>query len=245
MIDDAKFKELLNLHLDHRLSAEEAALLERALAADPARRRTFQSYAAMQRGCAELFRRSAQDAPAPDALVRSLRQAEDRMVRRAGRAAPVVGWRTWGVPVGLAAAVALVVARVSQPALVVNTDAVPEPTVRLARQAAAPAPLLVAEAAPARAHVRVPEHLTLAALGIAPERGASGSLSRWSEGPEVVREESGPILASTWEPDVSASTLAEWNRAASAPREFSGRPINAWAGQSGYQVQGASYTFER
>jgi hypothetical protein len=31
MIDDAKFKELLNLHLDHRLSAEDAALLERAL----------------------------------------------------------------------------------------------------------------------------------------------------------------------------------------------------------------------
>jgi hypothetical protein len=38
--------------------------------------------------------------------------------------------------------------------------------------------------------------------------------------------------------------LTEWGRAA-APREFSGRPINAWAGQSGYQVQGASYTFER
>lgn len=242
MIDDKKFKELLNLHLDHRLSAEEAALLERALAADPARRRTFQSYAAMQRGCAELFRRSALDAPAPDALVRALRQAESRMGRRA---APVVGWRTWGVPVGLAAVVALVVARVSQPALVVKTDALPEPTVRLARPAAAPAPVLVAEAAPVRVQVRVPEHLTLAALGIAPERGASASLSRWSDSAEVVREESGPTLASTWEPDVSASTLAEWNRAASAPREFSGRPINAWAGQSGYQVQGASYTFER
>jgi hypothetical protein len=241
MIDNAKFKELLSLHLDHRLSAEEAALLERVLAADPARRRTFQSYAAMQRGCAELFRRSAADAPAPDALVRALRQAESRMGRRP---APFVGWRTWGVPVGLAAAVALIVARVSQPALVVNTDSAPEPTARLARETAAPVPVLVAEAVPQRAQVRVPEHLTLAALGIATERGATGSLSRWSDAVEVVSEESAPDLISTWEAEVSASTLTEWGRAA-APREFSGRPINAWAGQSGYQVQGASYTFER
>lgn len=238
MIDDAKFKELLNLHLDHRLSAEEAALLERALAADPTRRRTFQSYAAMQRGCAELFRRSAADAPAPDALVRALRQAESRMGRRA---APAVGWRTWGVPVGLAAAVALVVARISQPALVVKSDSAPEPTVRLARQVADPAPVLVAEAAPVLVQVRVPEHLTLAALGIAPERDASASLARWSD----VAEDTGPTVAATWESEVSASTLADWNRAATAPRAFSGRPINAWAGQSGYQVQGASYTFER
>lgn len=144
MIDDKKFKELLNLHLDHRLSAEEAALLERALAADPARRRTFQSYAAMQRGCAELFRRSALDAPAPDTLVRALRQAESRM---GCRAAPVVGWRTWSVPVGLAAAVALVVARISQPMVAVKVAAISEPSAPLVQQVATPAAVLVAEAA--------------------------------------------------------------------------------------------------
>jgi hypothetical protein len=240
MIDDKKFKELLNLHLDHRLSAEEAALLERALAADPARRRTFQSYAAMQRGCAELFRRSALDAPAPDTLVRALRQAESRMGRRA---APVVGWRTWSVPVGLAAAVALVVARISQPMVAVKVAAISEPSAPLVQQVAAPAAVLVAEAATVRPQVRMPEHLTMAAQGIVQERGTS--FSRWSDSAEVVREESTPTLAASWEPEVSAATLAEWNRAASTPRAFSSRPINAWSGQSGYQVQAASYTFER
>jgi anti-sigma factor RsiW len=38
-MNDARFKELLNLHLDHRLSADEAHELEQALKADPVRRR--------------------------------------------------------------------------------------------------------------------------------------------------------------------------------------------------------------
>jgi len=242
MIDDKKFKELLNLHLDHRLSPGEAALLEQALAADPARRRTFQAYAAMQRGCADLFRRSALDAPAPDSLVRALRQAESRMGRRA---APIVGWHTWGVPVGLAAAVALVVARISQPTLAVKIAATSEPSSALARQVPASSATLVTQIAPLGTPERSPEHLMLVSQGIAQTPQAGGALSRWSDAAEAGREETGPILAATWEPEVSASTLAEWNRAASLPRAFSSRPINAWSGQSGYQVQSASYTFER
>ncbi len=242
MIDDAKFKELINLHLDHRLGEADAALLERVLAADPARRRTFNSYVALQRGCAELFRRSASDAPAPDALLRSLRRAEARIE---GRSAPTVGWRVWGVPVGLAAVVALVVARVSQPTLVVKTDSAPGVEGRLARQEALPAPTQNVRVAEARVAVRVPEHLTLAALGIAPERGSSASLSHWSQDSEGGREESLIHPVAGWETEVGASTLGDWSRAVAAPREFSGRPINAWAGQSGYQLQGASYTFER
>jgi len=242
MIDDKKFKELLNLHLDHRLSAEEAALLERALAADPQRRRTFQSYAAMQRGCAELFRRSSLDAPAPDALVQALRQAESRMGRRS---APVVGWRTWSVPLGLAAAVALVVARISLPTTAVKIAAVSETATPLVQPVVAPAAVLLAEAATMRPPVRLTEHLTMAAQGISQERASVGGFSRWSDTVAVVSEESGPALGASWEPEVSAATLSDWNHAASTPRAFSSRPINAWSGQSGYQVQAATYTFER
>ena len=105
--------------------------------------------------------------------------------------------------------------------------------------------MLVAQIAPPGTRERIPEHLTLVSQGIVQTPEASGALSRWSDPAEVGREETGPTLAATWEPEVSASTLAEWNRAASLPRAFSSRPINAWSGQSSYQVQSASYTFER
>src|SRR5690606_36887565 len=107
-------------HLDHRLSAEEARELEQALQSNPERRRIFRGYALMQRGCAELFRRSASDAPGPDALVRALREAEARMTERSQRRTTIWGWSTWGATAGFAALVTLLVARVSQPGMVAN-----------------------------------------------------------------------------------------------------------------------------
>lgn len=242
MIDEKKFRELLNLHLDHRLSSEEAALLERALAEDPARRRTFQAYAAMQRGCAELFRRSASDAPAPDSLIRALRQAESRMVRRT---APVIDWRTWGVPVGLAAAVALVVARLSLPTPAGQNTVAPELVAASAQQVAAPSTVGVAEVAPSRFLAPSPGHLAMVAHGISSDRGASDVFSRWSDAGEAGREESGPAFTATWEPEGRFPSSNDWPRVAPSPRVFSSRPIDAWSGQSGYQVQSATFSFER
>ena len=251
-MNDARFKELLNLHLDHRLSAEEARELEQALQADPARRREFRHYAVLERGCAELFRRSASDAPAPDSLMRALRAAEARMAARDERRLVVWGWGTWGATAGMAALVALVLARVSQPVYVsvaANEDPAPAAPVSTP-------PVVLAEAPAPRAAVpayvskrsALPAHLTLAALGIASEQGdASSPMSGWqsAEEQQLARLESvGAAHLASWM-TASAETTPEWAGSAASTAQFTGRPINAWAAQSGYQVQKAGYTFER
>ncbi len=252
-MNDARFKELLNLHLDHRLSADEAHELEQALKADPARRREFRHYAVLERGCAELFRRSASDAPAPDSLIRALRAAEARMAARDERRLVVWGWGTWGATAGMAALVALVVARVSQPVYV--AVAPPDAAAPSAPASTPPAAFAVAPAAassPAYVAKRsaLPAHLTLAALGIEPEQGEPvSSLSRWqaAEESQLARLESPAAVQAhmaAWM-NASAGSVSEWNGSAVSTAQFSGRPINAWSGQSAFQVQNAGYTFER
>lgn len=249
-MNDTRFKELVNLHLDHRLNTEEARELEQALT-EPARRREFRHYTALQRGCAELFRRSAADAPAPDLLVRALRDAEARMSARSQRRLAAWGWGTWGTTAGVAAMVALVIARVSQPTLVavaVKETPAPAPAAKpinavFASNSSLPAP------AYAKARSALPEHLTLAALGIASEQGEpTSAISRWqpTEEPQVARLESTANRSNTWM-DGSAVVAAEWNGSTVSATQFAGRPINAWVGQtgSGYQFQTAAYTFER
>lgn len=249
---DARFKELLNLHLDHRLSANEARELERMLQTDPELRRTFRSYAMMQRGCAELFRRSSNDAPAPDALVEALREAEARMNAKSDRRAVFLGWGTWGATAGMAALVALVVARVSQPSVV--ADAGPGESARTVA-AVTPAIAALAQVKSASAlsglgvrQTSLPAHLTLAALGIAPERAetASPSVSRWQMTEEQhARLDLAASQASAWMNSSPSASASVWNGSALSAAQFNERPINAWGAQSGPQLQAASYTFER
>lgn len=246
---DTRFKELLNLHLDHRLTTEEARELGQALKTDPARLRTFRSYAAMQRGCSELFRRSAEDAPAPEALLQALRDAEARMREKSERGEFVRGWKTWGVTAGAAAMVVLVVARVSQPTMVADSSATS------GESTGSNSPLLaVANAERAGASSdrvsrssSLPPHLTLAALGINPEQSQGTSLSRWQITEESYSRLDGSHAYPTWA-QASAALEAEWRGMAIANAEFSARPINAWSSQSqdgASAFQPASFTFER
>ncbi len=239
---DARFKELINLHLDHRLSAAEARELEQALQSDPERRRVFRGYALMQRGCAELFRRSALDAPAPDSLVRALREAETRMTERSQRRTAIWGWSTWGATAGVAAIVTLMVARVSQPGIVAGQ---PE-------RGGDSAPSLLASDARTTPStlgpgVRggLPPHLTLAALGISPETDSSQSVARWHPSEDPARGDQHLASVPAWA-NVNGGT--EWQPAGFVQAQFAGRPINAWSStnaQGGAQFQSASFSFER
>jgi hypothetical protein len=48
---DSEFKELLNLYLDHEISAADAARLEAEVQGNPSRRRLYQDYCRMQKAC--------------------------------------------------------------------------------------------------------------------------------------------------------------------------------------------------
>ena len=50
-MNDSEFIELLNLYLDHEISAADAARLEAEVQGNPARRRVYQNYCRMQKAC--------------------------------------------------------------------------------------------------------------------------------------------------------------------------------------------------
>jgi hypothetical protein len=50
-MNDTEFIELLNLYLDHEISAADAARLEAEVQKNPARRRVYQQYCRMQKAC--------------------------------------------------------------------------------------------------------------------------------------------------------------------------------------------------
>lgn len=240
---DTRFKELLNLHLDQRLSAAEAEELEAALRENPARLKALRDYEAMQSACAALFARSASRAPSSAALCRALVRAESRIEHpRSFREA--WGWPTWGLTGGLAACVALVVARLSQPGLSVAKES-PD-----ASAAVAPGPVVVAAAsAPSSAASTVarsalPDRLTFAALGLSSHGRNADAASRW-----ILREDEPAVYATIEQANAAGEAMQAWAATVpqAAPRHFSGRPINA-LGQSavgGYQVEAVAYRFER
>jgi hypothetical protein len=92
---DSEFIELLNLYLDHEISAADAARLEAEVLGNPARRRIYQDYCRMSKACKLLAKDFATEAPA-DAKVVAFESA--RPARRAG----------WLVAGGFAAAAACV-----------------------------------------------------------------------------------------------------------------------------------------
>ncbi len=78
-MNDRRFIELLNLYLDHQIDADEAAELETEVMRSPARRRTYEQYCRLQRGCGLLGERERSAAPASVAFARSLREAERKI----------------------------------------------------------------------------------------------------------------------------------------------------------------------
>jgi hypothetical protein len=62
---ESKFIELLNLYVDHEISAEEACLLEQEIAANPERRRVYQQYCRMHRATVLLGSAFSAEAPVP------------------------------------------------------------------------------------------------------------------------------------------------------------------------------------
>lgn len=87
---DAEFLELLNLYLDHEISAADAARLEAEVQSRPDRRRTYVEYCRMQKACSVLAKDFAEQS------------AEEKRVAFAPRR---LGWSSgWLAAGGLAAA---------------------------------------------------------------------------------------------------------------------------------------------
>ncbi|MDO8544123.1 MAG: zf-HC2 domain-containing protein [Opitutaceae bacterium] len=98
---DSEFIELLNLYLDHEISAADAARLEAEVQNNPARRRIYQDYCRMQKACkvlAEEFQ--SEPVSIPDPKVIDLEGAKRRA--RAGN------FYTAGAVVAAAACVAII-----------------------------------------------------------------------------------------------------------------------------------------
>ncbi len=76
---DARFNELLNLYLDHRLSAADAAELEAEVMRNPDRRRIYNGYCRMQRACHVLFENERESAPQSCALSRALAEVNRKL----------------------------------------------------------------------------------------------------------------------------------------------------------------------
>ena len=87
-IANARFIELLNLCVDDQLTPGEAAELDAALLASPARRRAYEQYSRMTQACAQLFQidPARAQAPASPSLARALAEAE-RKIQHAHAAA--------------------------------------------------------------------------------------------------------------------------------------------------------------
>jgi hypothetical protein len=106
---ESRFIELLNLYVDHQLSAAEAAQLEAEITRDPERRQTYQQYCRIQKACTLLFEHERTSAPASDTLTTSLAEADRKVVefprRRASTLRPIY---TFGSALAAAACVAFV-----------------------------------------------------------------------------------------------------------------------------------------
>jgi len=241
---DARFKELLNLHLDHRLSAAEAEELEAALREDPARRKALRDYEAMQSACATLFARCESRAPSSVAIRRALRQAEDR-IEHPRSLRDAWGWPTWGLTGGLAACVALVVARLSQPALMTAKapETMAEPNVG---PGVASIELASAPAAGSVARTGLPSQITFAALGISSQGANADAASRW-----ILQTDEPAVYATLEEASAAGETMQAWQAPApqsTSPAHFTSRPINAWgraATPVSAQLENVAYRFER
>jgi len=80
-MNEARFIELLNLYVDHQIDPGEAAELEAEVLRNPTRRRTYNQYCRMQKGCRLLGGHSRSNAPVAVGFIRSLDAAERKIAR--------------------------------------------------------------------------------------------------------------------------------------------------------------------
>ena len=126
---ESRFIELLNLYVDQQLSSEEATELESEITANPARRRTYQQYCRIQRGCTLLFEKERSRAPLKQSLAVSLADADRKIVSfpaRSGR--PSGAFVSLG---GLAAAACVAFLVINRSGTVETEFASTEPTAAL------------------------------------------------------------------------------------------------------------------
>lgn len=117
---DVRFIELLNLYIDQELSAEETGDLEREILHNPARRRIYEQYCRMHRGCALLFENARSQAPQQPKLDRAAQAAEEKVLRLPSTPVASVVRGPWGrVAWAGGAAAALAVAAFQGPAIMV------------------------------------------------------------------------------------------------------------------------------
>lgn len=79
-MNESRFIELLNLYVDHQLSASEAAELEGEISRNPERRSTYLQYCRMQKACTLLFEQERIQAPESKKLAASLRDADRKII---------------------------------------------------------------------------------------------------------------------------------------------------------------------
>jgi anti-sigma factor RsiW len=76
----SRFIELLNLYVDHQLSTEDARELEAEILRNPARRKTYQQYCRIQKGCTLLFEQERSRAPEHTALGTALAEVDRKVI---------------------------------------------------------------------------------------------------------------------------------------------------------------------
>lgn len=264
-MNDQRFKELLNLYLDHRLEGADAIEFEQALRVDASRRRMLRDYALIQGGCNELFARAAAQAPSSAALCRSMRAVETRLSRANDGEAEKWGWRVWTTGFGVAG---LGLAACASILIVVRSGGPSGPAQSVAavnRQAApavlsvAPAPkpdsaaLAVATATVATTPAEVlserqkARNLTLAALGLTmDEPVANRGGQRWADARETYELANLSPAARNW---IRATAASEggWTQNQTSSLSMQSNGGYSWSASSsgGYQVEAAAYRFER
>jgi hypothetical protein len=140
-MNESRFVELLNLYVDHELTAGEAAELEAELQRNPGRRRLLREYQQLQRGCERLLEVDRALAPRTAEAVRALRH------RRNGESRWTAVSRRWSWFAGVGAATAaaafavIVVLRPEPPGAAVPAAASVVAQSALAASSGATAPL--------------------------------------------------------------------------------------------------------
>jgi len=252
---DQRFKELLNLYLDHRLDGPESLEFEQALRADAGRRKTLRDYSLIQGCCAELFTRSAAQAPSSAALCRSLRSVESRIARANERETGTWSWLGWSSGMGLAGvglaacATVFVVLRTGGP---VEKATVQRDLASASQFLAEAKPVVIAVAAvstvsvAAMSETQKARNLTLAALGLTGEDPAAARTGKhWAEARETYELANLSPSARSW---IMATSAAEggWTRAQTTGLTMQSGASVAWPDtSSSYVEESTGFRIER
>lgn len=238
---DSEFIELLNLYLDHEISAADAARLEAEVQNNPARRRVYQDYCRMQKACkvlAEEFQNEPVSVPDPNVI-------DFEVARRRARAG---NYYVAGAFAAAAACVAIIfVGRSREQAGAINSpDAVADAT--------RPAVVQTVAATPA---VPVPRAIAQTVnVGVRVEQPASGLvagqpllLSGNAQADAVLRAAAEQAAVQfAWMERVQLAPIQQ--RGASSELRFDARPASMRTDPGGAQrlqpeVELSAYRFQR